>query len=289
MDLLEALEDPETLPPPSKAAGSLRDRLEELVEGGFLDLPILPGIAAEVIVLTSREDCDMRKLADVITRDQAMAAHVLRMANSAAYRGTSKVVSLRQAMTRLGLSQLRQIAFVISCQNRIFRVNERQEEVERLFQHSFATALYAQEIARMRRANVEEAFLGGLLHDVGRPVLLQAIVDMSSATPYPETEVQDSVDALHAYVGGELVTQWGLSERLAESITHHHHPAAAPGGPIPALMIRLADDLAHRLDREDPPKLEMHPALAPLSLYPDDLKRLLDLQEWVQSETQAMR
>jgi putative nucleotidyltransferase with HDIG domain len=288
MDLLEVSDDPVTLPPPSTTP-RLRERLEELVEGGYLDLPILPGVAAQVIVLTSQEDCDMRELADVITRDQAMAAHVLRIANSPAYRGSSRLVSLRQAMTRLGLCQLRQIAFVISCQNRIFRVNERQREVEHLFQHSYATALYAQEIARMRRANVEEGFLAGLLHDVGRPVLLQAIVDMSGGTPFPEDEVKDAVDALHAYVGGELVTQWGLSGRLAEAIQHHHNPAAAPGGPIPALSVRLADDLAHRLDRKDAPTLEMHPALAPLNLYPEDLKRLLDLADWVFSEIQSLR
>jgi putative nucleotidyltransferase with HDIG domain len=288
MDLLEVTEERETLPPAS-TAGNLYERLEDLALGGFLDLPILPGVAAEVIVLTSREDCDMRQLADVITRDQAMAAHVLRMANSAAYRGSSKVVSLRQAMTRLGLTQLRQIAFVISCQNRIFRVNERQEEVEHLFQHSLATALFAQEIARARRANVEEGFLGGLLHDVGRPVLLQAIVDMSGAAPFAEVEVKESVHALHAYVGGELVRQWGLSERLEEAIKHHHNPAAAPHGALGALTVRLADDLAHRLDRQEGPVLEMHPALAPLNLYPEDLKRLLELGDWVSSEVQALR
>jgi putative nucleotidyltransferase with HDIG domain len=288
MDLLEVTEDRETLPPAS-TAGNLREKLGELVEGGFLDLPILPGVAAEVIVLTSREDCDMRQLADVITRDQAMAAHVLRMANSAAYRGSSKVVSLRQAMTRLGLTQLRQIAFVISCQNRIFRVNERQEEVEHLFAHSFTTALYAQEIARVRRANVEEAFLAGLLHDVGRPVLLQAIVDMSGASPFPEPEIQDAVDALHAYVGGELVRQWGLSERLEEAIKFHHNPASAPNGPMAALCVRLADDLAHKLDGDPVPPLDMHPSLAPLNLYPEDLKRLVQLGEWVTSEVQALR
>ncbi len=279
---------PTTMPPPD-GGRSLRERLEELVDSGYLDLPILPTVAAEVVALTSNEECDIRKLAEIVRRDQAMAGHMLRMANSATNRAVVHVASLTQAMSRLGMQMVRQFAFVISCQNRVFRVHGREEQLKKLFGHSLATALYAQEIARARRSNVEESFLAGLLHDVGRPVLLQALTDFTTTTPFSEDDVEESVGALHAYVGGELARQWGLSDRLGEAIAHHHNPAAAPANREGALTVRLADDLAHRLD-PDAPQVDilMHPALGPLNLYPEDVERLLGLAEKIAAQVEEL-
>ena len=279
---------PTTMPPPDNGR-TLRERLEELIDSGYLDLPILPAVAAEVVALTSDEDCDIRKLAEIVRRDQAMAGHMLRMANSATHRAVVQVASLTQAMSRLGMQLVRQFAFVISCQNRVFRVQGREEQLKQLFRHSLATALYAQEIARARRSNVEEAFLAGLLHDVGRPVLLQAVTDFTTTMPFSEADVEESVNALHAYVGGELARQWGLSDRLGEAIAHHHNPAAAPANREGALTVRLADDLAHRLE-PNPPDMDvhMHPALAPLNLYPEDVDRLLGLAEKISAQVEEL-
>ena len=291
MDALDVFDPiPTTVPPPPHPQGKLRERLEELVESGFLDLPILPGVAAEVVALTSDEECDVRKLAAVIKRDQAMAGHMLRMANSAAHRGLVQVASLQQAMSRLGMALVRQFAFVISCQNRVFRVKGREDEVRALFVHSLATGLYAQEVARMRRSNVEEAFLAGLLHDVGKPVLLQAVIDFTTKEPFSEEEVQDAVNDLHAYVGGELAHQWGLSDRLAEAIAHHHNPGAAPGNREGALTVRLADDLAKLVvDPTITEDIHMHSALASLNLYPEDVDRLLAKRDDIALQLEAMQ
>ncbi len=279
---------PSTMPPPDDGR-SLRDRLEELIEAGYLDLPILPAVAAEVVALTSDDECDIRKLAEIVRRDQAMAGHMLRMANSATHRAIVQVASLQQAMSRLGMKLVRQFAFVISCQNRVFRVQGREEQLRKLFAHSLATALYAQEIARMRRSNVEESFLAGLLHDVGRPVLLQSVMDLTTTTPFSEEEIDDAVSVLHAYVGGEMSRQWGLSGRLGEAIAHHHNPAAAPSNREGALTVRLADDLAHRLDGETSVDIEMHPAVAALNLYPQDVERLLGIAEKISAQVEEMR
>ncbi len=290
MDACDMSPSRSTLPPPP-AGKSLFEKLEELIESGYLDLPILSTVAAEVVALTSDEDCDSKKLADVIRRDQAMAGHFLRLANSAAQRGRSQVVSLHQAMSRLGMMQVRQFAFVISCQNRVFRVSGREEEVRRLFKHSLATALYAQEIARIRRSNVEEAFLSGLLHDVGRPVLLQAVLDLTTTTPYSEDEIQVAANELHAYVGGELVREWNLADRLVEAIAHHHHPASAPTNALGALTVRLADDFAHQLEEGggEMAAIRAHPALAALNLYPNDVERLLGLGDSITQQVEAMK
>jgi len=272
------------------APGHLRERLEDMVDAGMLDLPLLPAVAAEVIQLTSSEDCDPRRLADVIRGDPALAGHLLHMANSVTLRGRTPVISLHQAMTRLGLAQVRELAFVVSCQNRVFKVRGREEQIKMLFLHSLATAMFAQEIARTRRVNVEEAFLAGLLHDVGKPVLLQAAADIvPHSCDIDEQELEDALTALHAYVGAELARRWGLSERLAEAIAHHHQPSASPTNVQGALIVRLADDVAYRVDGDDGMDLRMHPALAGLNLYPEDVDALLRMRDAVRTRLESMR
>jgi putative nucleotidyltransferase with HDIG domain len=261
-----------------------------MVDAGMLDLPLLPAVAAEVIQLTSSEDCDPRRLADVIRGDPALAGHLLHMANSVTLRGRTPVISLHQAMTRLGLAQVRELAFVVSCQNRVFKVRGREEQIKMLFLHSLATAMFAQEIARTRRVNVEEAFLAGLLHDVGKPVLLQAAADIvPHSCDIDEQELEDALTALHAYVGAELARRWGLSERLAEAIAHHHQPSASPTNVQGALIVRLADDVAYRVDGDDGMDLRMHPALAGLNLYPEDVDALLRMRDAVRTRLESMR
>src|SRR5690348_9088012 len=103
---------------PEKVAALLRDR----IAAGTLELPVLPEVAAEVVARTGREECDLRALADLVRRDQAMATHFLRVANSPLYLPKTKIVSLQQALARLGMSAVREIALLISVKTRTFQV-----------------------------------------------------------------------------------------------------------------------------------------------------------------------
>src|SRR5262249_9921046 len=93
-----------------------------------------------------------------------------------------------------------------------------------LFAHAFATALYAQEVARARRFGVEEAFLAGLFHDVGRPLVLQLVIDMHAdlGLPVDPRVLAWAADALHADVGARAVETWQLGKTLADAVRYHH-------------------------------------------------------------------
>jgi putative nucleotidyltransferase with HDIG domain len=255
------------------------EQLGRAVEGGTLDLPLLPSIASQVYAACSREDCDARSLADLIRSDAAMAGHLLRIANSPLCMPRSPIGSLQQAISMLGIRRVQQLALVIACETRIFSVPGHDARVRALFRHSLATGLFAQEIARARRWNVEEAFLLGLLHDAGRPALLQALVDLCRAAKRPLDETAEpAIDEHHARVGSAMATRWALPERFAEVILYHHDPAAAPRSAPAAWVVRLADDLAHlcvgpRAMEEK--AIREHAALLPLNLYPDELDGLL--------------
>jgi putative nucleotidyltransferase with HDIG domain len=261
-----------TLPEPLAAA------LVRRVETGALDLPVLPDVATQIVSQTNNPNCDFKAVAELIRRDQAMATHLLRIANSPLYRPRTQIVSLQHALSRLGTTAVREIALLISLKTRTFQADGFAKEVKELFQHSLATAVYAQEIARLRRSNVDEAFLCGLLHDVGMPILLQAIVDLGKklgAKADPAAATAASMEH-HARVGSDLARKWVLPAMVATTILRHHD--TEEGVPQTVMITSLADELAHTTisaDRDDPSKVRSHWALAPLSIYPEDLDKLL--------------
>src|SRR5262249_18885971 len=138
-----------------------RGRFLERIAEGVFELPMLPEVASMVVAATQNESSDARRLARMIHRDAALAGHVLKLANSPLYAPTVPIVSLQQAVSRLGMKRIREMAYVAACQAKVFRVPGQEERARRLFRHSVAAAVFAQEIARLRRWNVDEAFLCG--------------------------------------------------------------------------------------------------------------------------------
>jgi putative nucleotidyltransferase with HDIG domain len=263
-------------------AQSLKERLLERLSGGALELPLLPQVAAEVLSLTSRDDSDARRLSDLLRHDQAMTAHVLRIANSPLYRPRVPIDSLPQAMARIGFSQIRQIALIVSCRQRVFKVKGFEPDVHRAFRHSLGAALYARDIARARRRDEDEAFLAGLLHDVGRPVVLQAIADAHDGLKLSDRPAVLSVAAdMHATVGGSLARRWSLPARVTEAIAAHHDTGAGATAQELTLLVALADELSHlALDDDKGGTLPAtHWTLPRLSLPPDTLEAILPARQ----------
>lgn len=258
-------------PCPVTAAVALR------AQDGLLELPVLPAVASEVLGLVDREDADARTLADLVQRDPSLAAHVLRVANSPLYAPNEPIVSLTQAIGRLGLRTLREIAVSVAVRGAVFKVEGHEARVEELWSHAQATAAVAREIARARRANVEAAFLSGLLHDIGAPIVLQGLVDECERGGFAacEVDVDGAIETLHAYVGADLVRRWGLPCWVAQSVLHHHVPAGAEEALDVVRTVALADELAHWLQEAEgagiPPGLEHAEAL---ELYAEDIEEL---------------
>jgi putative nucleotidyltransferase with HDIG domain len=245
-----------------------------------LELPLLPTVVWEVMELTAADDVDIRRLSELIHRDQALAGHVLRVANSPAYMARMPIVSLQQAVSRLGTRALGEIAFAVSLQSRVFDVPGYEDEARNLWGHAVGAAAYAKEIARLRRSNVEGAFLCGLLHDIGKPVILQVVVDVQKAKglTLDPAAVSAIMEAYHTHVGSLIATEWALPPHVAESIAYHHDYLVAPTCAEAVMVTRLADCLSyHVLDPDifDEESIRHHPVLTDLNLYPDAVEALL--------------
>ncbi len=259
----------------------LRDLFEAKLASGDIELPFLPDTPARVMAACNEEKCDARQLAELIQRDQALAGHVLRVSNSAAYAPKEPIVSLQHAVSRLGMGTICEIAMAVSMKGRVFRVPGYQVKIREMWQHSAIAGTYAKEIARLRRFNVEGAFMGGLLHDVGKPIVMTAFLDILAQLTQERVPVrllESAMDAFHERVGAMLIENWSLPRWVHAAIRHHHDYTQAEDYAEEAATAHLADLLAHwafdvRTTAED----FDHdlPVLVDLNLYSDQLELLL--------------
>jgi len=258
---------------------AIRSELESRLSAGSLELPLLPGVAMEITSAAAKEDADARTIADMLKRDAALSAHVLRIVNSPVYSPRAQIVSLQQAVARVGAVKIREIALVIACRTGVFKAKGYEQEIDQVFTHSIGTALFAQEIARNTRNNVEDAFLCGLLHDVGRPVLLQALVTLLREAKVVATReaVLELVSELHEAAGSALARAWALPETVIVALGKHHTSCPEQES-TPVRIVSLADRFAHLTERGAVLTSDAvlgHPALAALEIYPDVLEKIV--------------
>ncbi len=259
---------------------AVRSELEAKLNAGSLELPLLPGVAMEITSAAGKEDVDVRTIADLLKRDASLSAHVLRIVNSPVYSPRAQIVSLQQAVARVGAVKIREIALVIACKTGVFKAKGYEQEIDGVFRHCIGTALFAQEIARNTRNNVEDAFLCGLLHDVGRPVLLQALVTLlkNEKVNADREAVLALVAELHEAAGSALAKAWALPDTVVTALAKHHAPKPELES-VPVRIVALADRFAH-LALEAGPGLSCeavagHPSLGALEIYPDVLDKIV--------------
>lgn len=262
------------LPGPVRAA--LRRSLD-----GELVLPLLPDTAARVMALCNDEMCDANRLAELIHRDPAMAGHVLHVSNSAAYAPKEPIVSLQQAVSRLGIGTICEIALAVALKGKVFQVPGFQSRVREMWIHACATGMYAKEIARHLRRNVESAFMCGLLHDVGMPLVMQMLCDLAKqhgAKTIPAAVMESAMAEFHAEVGSKIAEHWQLATWIRDATLFHHDYTKAGDHREEVMITCLADLLAHWA--LDPSTVEAdfpaeHAVIQDLNIYADDLMGLL--------------
>lgn len=254
-----------------------RERIRARLASDSLELPILPDVVAGVLRAASDPDTDARKLAELVRTDAAIAAHVLRVANSSYFSRGTPVVSLQHAVSRLGIKTLRDILLIVTCDQKLFRSTTRAVEVREELRMSLATAAFAQEIARICRRNVEGAFLAGLLHHVGRPVLYAELASFEAHAG--AAVVTELADELHAEVGAEMLTRWQLPRELSLAVRFHHSPDDAKEAKATASIVAVAADVARATLRHagdlEVAALATHPLLSAFDLHPDDMAPVL--------------
>lgn len=232
---------------PSALSKALRDEICHRIESGELQLPMLPEVARKLLSEEFRERATAREMGDLIHRDQTLAGNILRVANSAAFSAGVPIVSLQQAVVRMGLERIRELTMAVVLESGIFQVPVAKDRVLAMWKHSASAGAFAKEVARVRRANVEGAFLCGLFHDLGKPVVLLALFEATKHQgEHPTEEIQAAaVKELHVPAGHILAKRWSLPESVGDAIASHH--LAEQGEPVSdfAITAALGSHLAH--------------------------------------------
>ncbi|MDZ4856002.1 MAG: HDOD domain-containing protein [Nitrospirota bacterium] len=284
-----AIRDPQRVDMPEQVERALVDRIDK----DRIDLPVLPQVAGRVMALASDPTADAARLSVLIHQDQALAAHVLRIANSPAYMPRTPIASLQHAVAMLGVTQLSDIAVTISLKSGAVTIPGYETDIRQLWRHALASGAYAKEIARLRRYNVESAYLCGLLHAVGKPVVLKTVTTIAADMhiPLDSSAITSFLDGYHSRVGSLIATEWALPPQVAEAIGYYGVYEHAPSHRQEAMMTCLADRLATYLlipDSFDNSTFREHSIFADLNLYPNDIDALLSLKEKILSLVDTM-
>lgn len=217
------------------------------------DLPVLSANALEVFRATDSGVVSAQAVADIILRDQALTARILRLSNSAFYGSARKIMNVSEAVVVLGFRTIRSLSLVAASYPWMMREYQGYRlGPMQLWTHAYATATGAKVIAQhVGRIDEESAFVAGLLHDIGKTVLSLWMKDrLEAALHLCEVDSITFDDAErrllgydHAMVGGALAEEWSFPKELVEVITYHHRPAEAQHNRL-VDVVHIADYIA---------------------------------------------
>jgi len=271
----------------------LAESLTHIINRGEIEVPMLPEVANKALSLAQNPDSDASKMAQLIQSDQSLAGHVMRIANSVAYTPASNLVSLQQAIARLGMSVIGEIALTAVIGAKMFNTPGYEQHVEKVWHHALATSLWSKEIARQCRSNVEVAFLAGLLHSIGRPAVLQTILDLAAKENLSLTAADvHYLENRHWHqVSMAVVNSWQMPALVVDAVSHYNEQNSALISSEHAAHINVGARFAtHMLnpDALDKETLITLPSLETLNLYQDEAEALLDKTEMVQARLEGL-
>lgn len=264
----------------ARSLDSLRREIERRIGAGRIELPPLPEVAQLVLKTAADPMAAASDLADLVHRDPGLATAILRDSNSAFKAGRVQIVSLQQAISRLGVQRVVEIAISASVRDGVFSARGFESELRRLWRRSLGTGFYAKEVARVLRADVESAFLAGLLRRVGTALLYRALSPLRKPrdAKLPAGDLAELNASFRVRFGQAAAESWNLPSHVRECISY------VEGGDfrnesMGVLVVVLAERLVDLIDTEDQGKeeaLRSDPLLDELGIYSEDLETLLD-------------
>ena len=194
-------------------------------------LPAFPPVASRLLSLLSKSDVGFREITALILSDPAIAAEVLRMANSPLFAAKNSIGNVLQAVALLGSDRVKGIACTVAIKN-YMRNALKSPMLSRCWSHSLATAVITSEIGQISMLDAGACYTAGLLHDIGRLMLIAAYpkpytnllaVCTDFSLPLLQAE-RDIFDIDHCEAGLAMASEWNLPAELRVSIADHHRP-----------------------------------------------------------------
>ena len=242
----------------ARTASRLTDKVLTLVD----NMPAMPETAVQAVELANDPDCEMSQFARLIEGDAAITTTILRVANSAFYAGGMPAVRLQQAVVRLGVRPCQNMILAIGMRSLFRQISSNiRAQCERLWHHSYVVAYLSRQINRSFRLGFDgEEFSAGLLHDLGRILLLladPACFERARALEFREEDVlereRDAIGVDHCALGAWFGEQSRLPPTLIHVIRNHHEPVASERASDMVTLVAAADHVSNYLEMNGEP------------------------------------
>ena len=223
--------------------------LEDIIQkfkAGKISPPVMPKVVREIQNVLKDPNSSAEKIAAVIEKDPTISLRLVSVANSPVYRGIEKIKSVQAAIPRLGIKETLNIVVAIANRN-LYETNKVQYKLlmDKLWVHSLACAygsrLLAQELGL---EDPDSLFSLGLVHDIGKALLLQAFTQISPSKKIDMDVVAASINEAHLRIGGALLKLWAIADEYLEIVSMHEGPEFNPQTGKELLVVNLANMLS---------------------------------------------
>lgn len=232
-------------------------RLRQVTEK-IIGLPTLPTIVTQLISMVGDPASSARQIAQLVSADQALTAKILKVANSSFYGFAREIATVQLSIVVLGIEMVKNIGLSVTVLKRFATGREhRLFDRQRFWEHAIGCGVAVRMLARKfgDRRIADEAFVAGVLHDIGKLILIEYFYDeFAEALELAESQDMAITDAeaevmgvTHAEIGGWLAEKWNLPKHLVNAIAHHHHPFAPDKPEDLTVLVHLGDALIRHL------------------------------------------
>ena len=228
----------------------------KLILSNVYNLPAMSGAMLEVAKLLDDPNTNSQTLSRMISKDQGIATKILSISNSPLYGLRRKVSTIDFAILVIGFTEIKNIILALSLMESFKNKTDKNLNQKEFWLHSFITANASKRIAEeLKYENPGKAFIAGLLHDLGIPVIHKyfhtsfiEIAEQNSEhnVSFAEAEVE-YLGYTHAEIGNFLADKWNLPETICDSIKHHHIPHLADSDKKLTSIVHLADYMTQKL------------------------------------------
>lgn len=229
-------------------------RIKRITES-IIGLPTLPTIVSKMIELVDNPKTSAASLAHLISTDQSLTARILKLANSAYYGFSREISTVNMAIVVMGFNAVKDMGLSLS----VFDMFKNSSpagsfDINRFWEHSIGCGIASRLLAQRYQHRIAgEAFVAGLLHDIGKVILDQyahkdfvAIMNRASEGAVTLDEAEEAVIGVgHGTVGEWLAEKWRLPLIITQSIRFHHTPWNCSKDRVPVGMVNLANYLCH--------------------------------------------
>ncbi|MBU1341839.1 MAG: HDOD domain-containing protein [Proteobacteria bacterium] len=232
---------------------SFLEIIEEYVESDKVTLPPFDKTALRIQQEIQKKEVQISKIEKLIIADPAMSSQILKVANSAFFRGLSKVMTIREAIVRMGLDEITRMALILT-QKKLYETNDTFIKNYRnaLWQHALVCALVSQWVAREAgfEETTQEVFFASLMHDIGKLFLITVIEKIKSAKDVPfmpsSAVINEIIKGQHAEQGYNLLKKWNIPDKYCQ-VAKEHHDEKFDTTNVSLIILRLVNKTCNKI------------------------------------------